>query len=68
MLPFVNEHERGYISILLFLWFNLCILCNTSSEKTSFSFLPLKINVFVETGFSIVVACGRCWVTIPAIV
>ena len=31
------------------------------------SFLPSKISVFVDTGLSIVAACGRCWVTIPAI-
>ena len=29
--------------------------------------LPSKINVFVNTGFSNVAACGRCWVEIPAI-
>ena len=45
----------------------LSIVWNRSSKSSSFSFLPSKINVFVDTGLSIVAACGCCWVVIPAI-
>ena len=30
--------------------------------------LPSKIHVFVDAGFSIAAACGRCWAVVPAFV
>ena len=42
----------------------LGIVWNKYSQKSSFSFLLLKIIVFVDTGFSLVAARGRCWVVI----
>ena len=45
----------------------LNIVWNRSSKCSKFLILPSKINVFVDTGFSIVAACGCCWVSVPAI-
>ena len=45
----------------------LSIVCKSSSKSSNFSFLPSKINVLVDIGLSSAVACGRCWVAIPAI-
>ena len=45
----------------------LSIVGTKFSKSSNFSFLPSKIGVFVDTRLSIVPACGRCWVSIPAI-
>ena len=44
----------------------LSIVWDKSSKNSNFSFSPSKITVFVDTGFSIVAAFGRCWHAIPA--
>ena len=45
----------------------LRIVWNMSSKSSNFSFLPSKINLFVDSGFRIVAAYDRGWVEIPAI-
>ena len=49
----------------LWLHFKLCVKWVLKISNSSF--LPSKINVFVDTGFSIVAVCGHCWVEIPVI-
>ena len=39
---------------------------NKFSKSPKFSFLPAKVNVFMNFGFSFVAACSHCWVAIPA--
>ena len=45
----------------------LSIVWNKSSNSSYFSFFLSQNDVFVDTGLSIVAACGRCWVAIPEI-
>ena len=45
----------------------LSIVWNRSSKSPNFLFFPSKLDVFVDTGFSIVAGGGRCWVAMPAI-
>ena len=48
----------------LWLHFEHCL--KKVSKKYKFLVFPSKINVFVHTGLSIVAACGRCSIVIPA--
>ena len=45
----------------------LSIVRNRSTKNSNFLFLTSNIKVIMATRFSIVAACGRCWVAIPAI-
>ena len=40
---------------------------NRTSKSSNFSFLPSNINLFMNTCSSVVAACDRFWVAIPAI-
>ena len=67
ILTFVNGHE--VVTFHCFCHFGLhfepCV--EWALKSSYFSFLPSEINVFVDTGFSIVAACARCWIAIPTI-
>ena len=54
----------------VFFGFSGCILSigwNRSSKSSNISAEPPKINVFVDIGFSILGAYGRCWAAMPPI-
>ena len=60
---FVNEHEFDLFPLSL----SFLVAIRALRESSNFSFLPSKINKFVDTSFSIVAAYGHCWFEIPAI-
>ena len=68
VLLFVNVHDSSLIFIAsVILSCTLRILRTRSRKSSNFSFFLSKTKVLLDNAFSIVAACGCCWVAVPAI-